>query len=813
MFDTPTATYDAIAMRRLSFHPLASSFAGGVFASALLLPGLAVAAPPSLPEGEPADDGAAADAGMTTADGQPMPTDTQPAGPGEDVVGTDAGAEIGGDASFEADAGADLGGDAGFDADGGSELESGFDSGVAGDSEAAGEAASDVSMGTLGFEGDNGPGMVAGRREPMMNTLRGGVGLFYTGLAEVGDKYTVRMRLHTDFFVKNDFFCCDGGADGDRHARLRGAVNLGFTFTEWTEVYFAVNSSSNRNTRNQGARQDPPTVFALGDMQFGVKGAYRFLNGGVGVGGQVGLGLLSGSERLRTSRVNFDIAAIVGADLRYLTAKEVPVRITGNIGWTLDNSPKLVNWADIDDPLSREVLRFSSGVNHSRVNTKLAVDFPIRLGADKQYGLDPIIEYNWDIATYQEPAFVELTEEFGGSPLKRSQAWLTLGLRANVYSGLFLDAAVDVGTTSPSYEFGPPVPPYQVILGLGWSIDPKPRVKQVPVAMDDGSTSPAVLEGRVIGRVADLEGNPLADVEVSFPGLATNVILTDTAGMFTSFRFPEGPVTIRVELADGNVVEQIADVRTGEDSEIDIVVDAGASPATEGEQLFDGTFLGADGAGIKVSVAIDGMGIQETFESDETGRIAIAPLPIGEYKATVTAPGYQPKDITFEITAEGAVVSETLTPGNGAPAGGLVETPLVSGNKYRVRLKKSIRYSNNDLDAERSAEVLDQLATFLNQHPEFVKVEIRVHTDDRGNPTSRSQSRADAVVAYLVGKGVDANRLVAKGWGAKDPVAVNITSEGRAKNNRTELKVKSYDEALAPASGGDAGGDAGGGEE
>jgi hypothetical protein len=780
-------------MRRLSIHLLAS----GIAASTLvMLPGLAFAAPPSLPEGEsaepPADTGgdAPVDSGdsdeMLTADGQPMPTDTQPAGPGEDVVAE----ETSGEGELEG----------GFEADSESALESTFDS----DTEASTDTSSDVSMGTVGgLEGDSGPGMVAGRREPMMNSLRGPIGLYYTSLADVGELYSVRFRLHSDFFVKNNFFCCEGGDDGDRHARLRGAVNLGFTFTKWTEVYFNINTSSNRNTRNQGARQDPASVFALGDMSFGVKGAYRFLNGGVGLGGQIGLGLLSGSEKLRTSKVNFDFAVILGADLRYLTKKEVPVRITGNFGWTLDNSHKLVDWASISDPLSREVLRFASGVNHSRVTTKIAVDFPIRLGKDKQYGLDPIIEYNWDIATYKDPAFVELTEEFGGSPLKRSQAWLTLGLRANVYSGLFLDAAVDVGTTSPSYEFGPPVPPYQIILGLGWSIDPKPRVKQVPVAMDDGSTSDPVLEGRILGRVADIAGTPIANAKVSFPGLAPNVILTDDAGMFTSFRFPEGPVTISVELPDGTVIEQMADVRVGEDAQVDIIADT--TVAAGEDPVFDGTFLGKDGVGIPVEVALDGMGIQESFFSDATGRIAIA-LPLGEYKATIKSEGYEPKDITFTVTEQGAIVSETLTAGGGSlPA--LAETPLISGNKYRIRVRKGPYFDGEALDIEKSAEGLDQLAVYLSQHPEYGKVEVRVHTDDRGNPTKRSQARADAIVSYLVSKGVPAAKLEAKGWGDKDPVAVNITAEGRRKNNRVEFKAKEYDASKVPADAASSGSD------
>lgn len=808
-------------MRRLSIHLLAS---GSSASALLLLPALAFAAPPSLPDAEPepppeveadagpeADVDAPADDGaLTTADGQPMPTDTQPAGPGEDVVAEDGAAAdsaIAGEASGELDAGFDSEGEAGLDAgfDSDSETASSFEA-----SDTASEGGA-VSVGALGLEGDDGPGMVAGRREPTMNTLRSGVGLFYTQLADVGGKYTFRFQLNSDFFVKNNFFCCEGGVDGDRHARVRGAVNLGFTFTEWTEVYFNVNSSANRNTRDQGARQDPPSVFALGDMNFGVKGAYRFLDGGVGLGGHVGLGLLSGSDRLRTSKVNFDFSVILGADLRYLTQKEIPVRITGNMGWTLDNSPKLVDdWGAISDPLSREVLRFSSGVNHSRVNTKLAVDFPIRLGKNKQYGLDPVIEYSWDIATYKEEDFVELTEEFGGSPLQRSQAWLTLGLRANVYDGLFLNAAVDVGTTSPSYEFGPPVPPYQVLLGLGWSFDPKPRVKQVAVPVEpEGGVDQPVLEGRILGRVADLEGNAVADAKVSFPGLASNVILTDTNGMFTSFRFPEGPVTIQVELPDGSVVEQMADVRVGEDANVDILVE----PATSDDPVFDGTFVGDNGEGIPVEVVLDGMGIQESFYSDELGRIAIA-LPLGDYKATIKSEGYADKDIEFSVTGQGALIEETLEPGAGGGDGPapseMVETPLIRGNKYRIRVRKGPTYSGDEV---KRTDGLDELATYLKQHPEYLKVQVRVHTDDRGNPRRRSQGRADAVVAYLVGKGVDASRLEAKGYGDRDPVAVNITPEGRRKNNRTEFKVRDYDESKVPAGASDEGDDDDGGDD
>ncbi|EPU9015955.1 OmpA family protein, partial [Acinetobacter baumannii] len=52
-----------------------------------------------------------------------------------------------------------------------------------------------------------------------------------------------------------------------------------------------------------------------------------------------------------------------------------------------------------------------------------------------------------------------------------------------------------------------------------------------------------------------------------------------------------------------------------------------------------------------------------------------------------------------------------------------------------------------------------------------------------------SQRRAQAVVDYLVSKGVDASKLVAKGHGSEQPVADNTTEEGRFKNRRIEFSV------------------------
>jgi len=45
------------------------------------------------------------------------------------------------------------------------------------------------------------------------------------------------------------------------------------------------------------------------------------------------------------------------------------------------------------------------------------------------------------------------------------------------------------------------------------------------------------------------------------------------------------------------------------------------------------------------------------------------------------------------------------------------------------------------------------------------------------------------VADYLVSKGITASRVSYKGYGKENPIASNRTKEGRAKNQRVEIKV------------------------
>ena len=102
----------------------------------------------------------------------------------------------------------------------------------------------------------------------------------------------------------------------------------------------------------------------------------------------------------------------------------------------------------------------------------------------------------------------------------------------------------------------------------------------------------------------------------------------------------------------------------------------------------------------------------------------------------------------------------------------------------------SFQSDTAELMADDSA-ILDGVAQRLSEL-DGVIIEVQGHTDSSGDPDVNlliSQERAEAVVSYLVERGVDATILTPKGYGASAPIADNGTEQGRAANRRVELLV------------------------
>jgi outer membrane protein OmpA-like peptidoglycan-associated protein len=137
--------------------------------------------------------------------------------------------------------------------------------------------------------------------------------------------------------------------------------------------------------------------------------------------------------------------------------------------------------------------------------------------------------------------------------------------------------------------------------------------------------------------------------------------------------------------------------------------------------------------------------------------------------ATETANGYLDQDgcpddkpMRVELTTEQIVITEQIQ---------------FEAGKTRIR---AVSYP-----------VLDDVAQVMRDSPRM-RVRIEGHTDDSGDEAMNvrlSKSRADAVLEYIIGKGIDARRLATEGYGETRPIDSNLTTEGKQRNRRVEFHI------------------------
>lgn len=102
--------------------------------------------------------------------------------------------------------------------------------------------------------------------------------------------------------------------------------------------------------------------------------------------------------------------------------------------------------------------------------------------------------------------------------------------------------------------------------------------------------------------------------------------------------------------------------------------------------------------------------------------------------------------------------------------------------------------TNSAIIKSDSESILQEMAAVITNHEEIEVLSIDGHTDATGIPAKNlklSQDRAESVRAFLIGLGIPAERLIAKGYGDTQPIADNKTSDGRTKNRRVEFNIVS----------------------
>ena len=120
-----------------------------------------------------------------------------------------------------------------------------------------------------------------------------------------------------------------------------------------------------------------------------------------------------------------------------------------------------------------------------------------------------------------------------------------------------------------------------------------------------------------------------------------------------------------------------------------------------------------------------------------------------------------------------------------------IDKPIVLKNIYYDFDKSFIRTD--------AMPDLDKVVQIMNDNPDII-VELGSHTDSRGSDDyniALSQRRADAAIAYIISKGIDKNRIKAKGYGETQHLnecsnGVECSEEAHQLNRRTEFKVTGF---------------------
>lgn len=172
--------------------------------------------------------------------------------------------------------------------------------------------------------------------------------------------------------------------------------------------------------------------------------------------------------------------------------------------------------------------------------------------------------------------------------------------------------------------------------------------------------------------------------------------------------------------------------------------------------------------------------------TDASGNYSFTIAEFEALKATASQKGYFAGNISFS-----------------GPEDAEEETFITPDICLNIIPEEAIRLDNVYYDFNKatlrpeSYPSLDTLVQVLNENPTIL-IELAAHTDSKGTDEYNqdlSQARAKSVVDYLISKGIDRGRLLAKGYGETMPVADNENAdgtdnpEGRQQNRRTEFKV------------------------
>jgi outer membrane protein OmpA-like peptidoglycan-associated protein len=619
-------------------------------------------------------------------------------------------------------------------------------------------------------------------------SVQGATGLDRLWSADTGPVGTIRARLGLSWFSADDF-----PVDGASNLFLGTHLAAAYTPHPWVETFLGFKATSNTNESEQ-----PSLIQTQGDLTLGVKGSYpvtptiqlgaalatRFLSG-MGSGGLVG-GATSVDLRLLST---FDLAR----------ALEIPLRIHFELGNYFENSEAVTEDLAEEPSLVQE---FGLQVaRYDRLTLGLGIESPIN-----EY-VTPFLEYQ-----IAKPHYVELSRRGEGSQeytLSSVPHSLALGVRGFPQEHLALDLAVRIGLSDAPHTGVPATPPYMILFGVAYTLDPRPKLMTQVVEKTVKVPAPkaAVANGQLAGQVIDAKSKrPVNSARIRYrsqSGISPQI--TGKDGRFSGYRFEPGVIEFTVDAPGYKPGTGKATVAIGKTANAQVALEI--DPAQQAGKV-EIRIFGQRGKAITATLAFAGKasGIAGAATKKAPFRET---LPAGRHPVTITAKGYktlttrvivkgaQSTPYRFTLVKGGASRPRTAMPQNrnfaAPPPSKVARGRLASVSARGIKLKRRISFEANrsKVTAEGQA-VLSDVARGLKRVKSIKQVRINAHVAGQGSRDRDSRlsiARAKAVKAFLVKKGVSSSRLQARGLGGLNPVAPSITARGRARNERIDFII------------------------
>jgi outer membrane protein OmpA-like peptidoglycan-associated protein len=677
----------------------------------------------------------------------------------------------------------------------------------------------------------------------VQNTWLGPSGGLHVVDAGSGPIGTLRLQLGVDFFSTSDFMLA-----GDSDDYTGGTLSLGARVADFLEVYGSLASHANWNDH-----ETPALLQVLGDTMVGAK-AFQQVTPWLTLGGDLRFVVLNAIGDIGPSfdALSVGIRGNASFDLRALS-KPAPLVARFTLDYYIDNSAKLIEGverarfaalgsdranADEDRHLVRRVERFALGINRlDMIDLGFGLEVPLRAADD--FFVHPLVEWTLGVPVNRQgynclyvPGSADRNSGDGCLDQQGLAAMpSTFSFGARVFPplrGLSALLAFDIGLsgTSTFVRELAPNKPYDVLIAVSYATDvrePPPPPALHEIVREVEKPLPPVLT--VHGVVVDaMSGAPIEHAIVVYAGRPVTPQATSADGSFDSYPLDPGEVRFDISHPDYEPRTCSAQIVAPEPVPTP-VTPARQAPAPDGHEPAINPYLGRHGettargvpqalppaplrceltprpknGGLRgLIVGSDGKHVagarveltgplQQDLVSDAQGQFELATLPVGNYTARVDADAYLIRLQSFEVVASQIATPEiALVP---KPKEAQVEL-----TKQEVRIRKQIFFKLNSAEiSEKSNDLLSEIADVLLRNPQVKLVEIQGHTDSTGNADvnqALSQSRADAVRAWLVAAGVDASRLMSKGYGPSRPLEPNLTERARARNRRVQFIIK-----------------------